>query len=143
MDHGRSSDELLRRLAALERRTQELATLVAQKDAIIAEQQALLAVQQEQISALQAALDKAHQQLTLFKKAMFGPRRERYSPSPDQQLLFEAVPLETKQEENTVQEPSPARPRRKPRRKFVFPDFLPVRREEHSLKPHELPCGCC
>ena len=40
-------------------------------------------------------------------------------------------------------EPLPAKPRRKPRRKFVFPDFLPVRREEHSLKPEELPCGCC
>jgi transposase len=74
---------------------------------------------------------------------MFGPRRERYVPSPDQQLLFEALPLDTKQNENAVPESLPAKPRRKPRRKFVFPDFLPVRREEHSLKPEELPCGCC
>src|SRR6476661_5068733 len=140
MDQGRSSDELLRRLDALDRRTQELATAVAQKDTLIAEQQALIAVQQEQITALQAALDKAHEQLALFKKAMFGPRCERYVPGPDQQLLFEAFPLEAKQKENAAPEPSPATPRRKPRRKFVFPDFLPVRREEHSLQPHELPC---
>src|SRR4029450_5891434 len=143
MDQRRSSDELLRRLDALELRTQELATLVAQKDALIAEQQALIAIQQEQIAAQQAALDRAHEQLALFKKALFGPRRERYVPGPDQQLLFEALPLETKQKESSAPEPSPAKPRRKPRRKFVFPDFLPVRREDHPLNAHELPCGCC
>src|SRR5262245_1621624 len=142
MDHGCSPDELMKRLDALDRRTQELVTAVAQKDALIAEQQALIAVQQEQIAALQAALDKAHQQLTLFKKTMFGPRRERYVPGPDQQLLFEALPLEAKQKENAVPEPT-TKPRRKPRRKFVFPDFLPVRRENYPLKEHELPCGCC
>ena len=127
MDHGRSPDELLRRLDALDRRTQELATLVAQKDALIAEQQALIAVQQEQLAAQQVALNRAHEQLALFKKALFGPRRERYVPGPDQQLLFEALPLETKQNENAVPEPT-IKPRRKPRRKFVFPDFLPVQR---------------
>src|SRR3954447_19244985 len=133
MDHGRSSDELLRRLDALDRRTQELAAAVTPKDALIAEQQALIAVQQEQLATQQAALDRAREQLTLFKKARFGPRRERYVPGPDQQLLFEALPLEMKQNENAVPDASPAKPRRKPRRRFVFPDFLPVRREEHSL----------
>jgi transposase len=145
MDQGRSSDELLQRLDALDRRTQELATLVAQKDALIAEQQALIAVQQEQLAAQQVALDRAHEQLRLFKKALFGPRRERYVPGPDQQLLFEALPLESKPLEEApaaVPEP-PTKPRRKPRRKFVFPDFLPVRREDYSLQPEELPCGCC
>lgn len=146
MDHGCSSDELLRRLNALDRRTQELATLVAQKDALIAEQQAIIAVQQEQLAAQQAALDRAREQLALFKKAMFGPRRERYVPGPDQQLLFEALPLETKQPEDApaAAPDSPlTKPRRKSRRKFVFPDFLPVRREDHPLKDHERPCGCC
>src|SRR6476661_5488963 len=100
MDHGCSSDELLRRLDALDRRTQELATAVAQKDAVIAEQAALIAVQQEQIAALQFARDRAHEQLALFKKAMFGPRRERYVPGPDQQLLFESLPLATKQSDD-------------------------------------------
>src|SRR4029078_1314687 len=143
MDQGCSSDELLRRLDALDRRTQELATLVAQKDALIAEQKALIAIQLEQLAAQQVALDRARGQLALFKKAMFGPRRERYVPGPDQQLLFESLPLETKQNENAVPEPSPATHMRKPRRKFVFPDFLPVRREEHSLNAEELLCGCC
>src|SRR5262245_20735389 len=106
MDQGCSSDELLKRLDALDRRTQELATSVAQKDALIAEQQALIAAQQEQLAALQFALDRAGEQLAVFKKAMFGPRRERYVPGPDQRLLFEALPLETKQKENAVPEPT-------------------------------------
>jgi transposase len=145
MDHGCSSDELLRRLDALDRRTQELATLVAQKDALISEQKALIAIQQEQLAAQQVALDRAREQLALFKKAMFGPRRERYVPGPDQQLLFESLPLEAKQSEDApaALPESPTKPRRKPRRKFVFPDFLPVRHEDHSLQPDEIPCGCC
>jgi len=44
MDQGCSANELFQRLDTLERRTQELATAVAQKDALIAEQQALIAV---------------------------------------------------------------------------------------------------
>src|SRR5580765_8095422 len=93
MDHGRSPDELVRRLDALKRRTQELATLVAQKDALIA-------VQQEQLAAQPVALDQAREQPALFKNEMFGPRCERYAPGPDQQLLFEALRLETKQSED-------------------------------------------
>jgi hypothetical protein len=68
---------------------------------------------------------------------------ERYVPGPNQQLLFEALPLETKRKENAPPEPLPAKPRRKQRRKFVFPEFLPVRREDHSLQRDALPCGCC
>jgi hypothetical protein len=126
MDHGCSFDELLRRLDALDRRTQELATLVAQKDALIAEQKALIAIQQEQLAAQQVALDRAREQLALFKKAMFGPRRERYVPGPDQQLLFESLPLEAKQSEDApaAMPESPTKPRRKPCRKFVFPRIL-------------------
>lgn len=137
MDHGRSSasDELLKRLDALDRRTHELATLVAEKDALIA-------VQQEQLAAQQAALDQACEQLTLLKKALFAPRRERYVPGPDQQLLFEALPLKASESASATEEP-PTKPRHKSRRKFVFPDFLPVRRKDHPLRDEELPCGCC
>jgi transposase len=142
MDHG--SSEISRRLGALEQRTQELLTLVAQKDALLAEHAAVIAIQQQQLAEQETALERACEQLTLFKKALFGPRRERYVPGPDQRLLFEALPLDAKQTEcQAAAELDRARPRRKPRRKFVFPDFLPVRREEHSLKPEELPCGCC
>ena len=89
MDQGCSSadDELLRRLAALERRTCELESLLAEKGAVIA-------VQQEQITAQQAALDHAHEQLVLLRKTLFAPRRERYMPAANQSLLFQALPLD-------------------------------------------------
>lgn len=145
MDHGRSSaeDELLRRLDALERRTGELERLVVEKNAIIA-------AQRVQIESLQVALERAHEQLALLKKALFAPRRERYVPSPDQQLLFAALPLEATLEAETAasastaaEEHPPKKPPRKLRRKFVIPDFLPVHREEHPLPAEECSCGHC
>ena len=154
MDHGRSSADdglpiadLLKRLDALERRTGELERLVVEKDAIIA-------AQCVQIEVLQTALDRAEDQLALFKKMLFEPRRERYVPSPDQQLLFATVPLEeptappvTQSSSSNVAAPeeanSPPKPPRKSRRKFVIPDFLPVRREEHRLPAEECSCGHC
>jgi transposase len=162
MDHGRSSADdnlpiadLLQRLDALERRTGELERLVVEKDAIIA-------AQRVQIETLQAALDRAEEQLALFKKMLFGPRRERYVPAPNQQLLFAAVPLDESKavsEESAVSPDtsssnaaspeasslpnSPPKPPRKSRRKFVIPDFLPVRREEHRLPAEECSCGHC
>ena len=142
MDHGGS--EFSRRLEALEQRTQELLALVAQKDAMLVEQAAIIAIQQQQLVEQETILERAREQLAFFKKALFGPRRERYVPGPGQRLLFEALPLDAKPSESlAAAEPVPARPRRKPRRKFVFPDFLPVRREDHSLQPEDLPCGCC
>ena len=129
MDHGRPSDDLP---AAL-----------AQRDALLREKEALIAAQQEQIAALQATLDHALEQLTLLKKALFAPRRERYLPSPDQMLLFEAQPLEAPAEEATPDEPLPRKKPRRPRRKFVFPDFLPVQRHEHPLADDQRPCGHC
>ncbi len=137
MDQGRSFiEQLLSRLEALERRTAELETLLVEKDAIIA-------AQQQQIAAQQVALDRANDQLTLLKKAFFGPRRERYLPSPDQRLLFETLPTASE----TAQPGEPAanhsKPPRKKRSKFVIPDFLPVRREDHPLAPEALACGCC
>ena len=66
-----------------------------------ADQQAVIAQQQEAIAAYQEQLAKAAEQLRFFKRAMFGQRRERYTPSPDQKVLFvpEVVEgLDTKQE---------------------------------------------
>ena len=141
MDQGRSTagDELLARLDALERRTRALESLVAEKDAIIA-------AQRTQIESLQAALDRAQEQLALLKKALFGPRRERYAPSPDQKLLFESQPLTAPSSESTATTATTDVPRklvRKPRRQFVIPSFLPVRREEHRLPAEQCPCAHC
>jgi transposase/uncharacterized coiled-coil protein SlyX len=115
-----------------------------------ADQQAVIAQQQEAIAAYQEQLAKAAEQLRFFKRAMFGQRRERYAPSPDQKLLFvpEVVEgLDAKQEAtqpgNNADSP-PLRARRKPRRpRIEFPQFWEHRRIEYPLPDSELPCGCC
>ena len=102
---------------------------------------------------MQDQLEKFKEQLALLKKALFSPRRERFVPSPDQKLLFEAEDLagassDEQQSDELVaedEEPPPAPKRRRPKRKrFEFPQCLPVRRTEHPLPPEELdcPCGC-
>ena len=130
MEHG--SPSLADQLAACQQRIREL----EQTDA---EQQAVIAQQQEVIAAYQEQLAKAAEQLRFFKRAMFGQRRERYAPSPDQKLLFvpEAVEgLDAKQQnsENANADSPPPRTRRKPRRpRIEFPQFWEHRRTEYPL----------
>lgn len=141
MDQGSSSIDLatwLERLRRLESQVAAQQATMAEQQGIIAEQRATIAVQQE-------ALQTAHEQITLLKKALFAPKRERYVPSPDQQVLFESVLLE-----GSVPPPSPstletagATQRRKQRRKFVFPDFLPVVHHEHKLSDEACRCEGC
>jgi uncharacterized coiled-coil protein SlyX len=139
MEHG--SPSLADQLAACQQRIREL-------EQTSADQQAVIAQQQEAIAAYQEQLAQAAEQLRFFKRAMFGQRRERYAPSPDQKVLFvpEAVEgLDAKQE--TTQDANadwPPQTRRKPRRpRIEFPQFWEHRRTEYPLPPEELPCGCC
>jgi hypothetical protein len=105
MEHGRSAADF----DYLSRQVRELTTLVA-------EQQATIAAQHE-------ALARASEQLTLLKKALFSPRRERYLPSPDQKLLFVAQ-LPDAPPAALSPAPSAVRPRSKakPRRRFLIGD---------------------
>lgn len=101
---------------------------------VCAEQQATLAGLQEQMAAMQ-------EQLALFKKALFAPRRERHVPSADQKLLFAAEACDAGADAPAAEaddEPPPARRRRQKRQRFVFPDFLPVKRVECPLTDDEL-----
>ncbi|MGV1014716.1 MAG: IS66 family transposase [Methyloceanibacter sp.] len=107
--------------------------------------------QQATIATLQAQLELLGEQVALLKKALFVPRRERFLPDPDQQLLFQPEPLEGNdlapdEAPNTPDEAPPARKnKRRPKRKrFQFPQCLPVLRVEHPLPAEELacPCGC-
>jgi transposase/uncharacterized coiled-coil protein SlyX len=141
MDQGSSALDL----ATLLERLGRLESQVATQQATLAEQQRIIAEQRATITVQQNALQTAHEQITLLKKALFAPKRERFVPSPDQQLLFETALLQ-----GSVAEPPPSTPdtippkqRRKRRRKFVFPDFLPVVHHEHKLSDEECRCGGC
>ena len=133
MEHGRSAADF-----------DDLSRQVHQLTALVAEQQATMAQQQATIAAQHEALSHAQEQLTLLKKALFSPRRERYVPSPDQKLLFVAATLDAPPAK-IAPASSAVRPRSKPkhRRRFLIPEFLPEQRIEHALPEQERPCGCC
>jgi transposase len=133
MEHGRSAADF-----------DDLFLQVRELTALVAEQQATIAQQHATIAAQDDALARASEQLTLLKKALFSPRRERYLPSPDQKLLFVAQLPDAPPAELSPVSSAP-RPTSKPkhRRKFVVPEFLPQRRIEHALPENERPCGCC
>jgi hypothetical protein len=155
MEHGSSflTDQLAdceQRIRALEQNDIRQQAIIVQQQETIVHQAAVIAQQQEMASAYQEQLAKAAEQLRFFKRAMFGQRRERYAPSPDQTLLFvpEAVEgLDAKEqnsEDGNADVPPPPRTRRKPRRpRIEFPQFWEHRQIEYPLPPDELPCGCC
>lgn len=104
--------------------------------------------QQLTITALQEQQEVLTEQMALLKKALFSPRRERYIPDPNQKLLFQPEPLDNDEPlppEEVEDDQPPARKKgRKKRKRFEFPQCLPVRRIEHPLSEEELlcPCGC-
>jgi transposase len=120
------------------------------------------AERQATVAALLEKLEIFQEQIALLKKALFAPRRERFIPSPDQKLLFEGQTWETPEEPSdagssaesandeeakTPEELQPDLAPRKPRAKrkrFEFPQCLPVKRIEYPLPDAEriCPCGC-
>lgn len=159
MEQGSSSVEV----TALREQQRILASQVAELQSVIVEQQATIREQQATIAAQHDALATAREQLTLLKKALYSPRRERFVPSPDQKLLFAALPFADESAATTSAATAPnavsdataaaatnsispngnSQAARKAHRKFVFPDFLPVVRHEHKLDDAECQCAAC
>jgi transposase len=106
------------------------------------------AEQQATVTVLQEQLELLTEQMALLKKALFSRRRERFIPDPNQTLLFQPEPLDGEDvapdREAEEDQPPSRKPRRKKRKRFAFPQCLPVRRFEHPLPEEELacPCGC-
>jgi transposase/uncharacterized coiled-coil protein SlyX len=140
MEHGRF--DLPESLAQCQHQIGELQQTVAHQQAVITQQQEVIAGYQEQLA-------QAAEQLRLLKRALFGQRRERYAPSPDQKLLFvpEAVAgldaRETKPEEAVAEALPSLAPRKRRRPRIEFPQFWEHRRIEYPLPEAELPCGNC
>jgi transposase len=102
--------------------------------------------QSETIEALQQTIDKLRHELELFKRYVFGQRRERYVEDSRQQKLFEIGPQQADQacspdEEGESEASSPKRRRGHGRR--PLPDFLPRRVEIHELTEQQRLCPCC
>jgi len=142
------SDKPARQVAALEQENVNLRRQVAHLERVCSEQQVTM-------GQLQSQLETMSEQIALLKKALFGRRRERYIPSPDQKLLFaseslgedgdeEDPPPESDHDVVEPEQTGQRRKRRRRRKRFEFPQCLPVKRIEHPLPPEELacPCGC-
>ena len=105
----------------------------------VSHQQGVITQQAEMIVAFQEQLARAAEQLRLLKRAMFGQRRERYAPSPDQTSLF--TPEALAEAEVPPQEEKPAdevpaattKKRRARRPRIEFPQYLEHRRTEYVL----------
>ena len=112
------------------------------------------AERQATIVALQEHLDQCKEQIALLKKALFAPRRERFIPSADQKLLFEPQSLDEEAagdddasgglDGDEDVPPAPRAKQRPKRKRFEFPQCLPVKRIEYPLADQErlCPCGC-
>jgi hypothetical protein len=132
----------------LRQENQKLRRELAHRKQVDAERRATIVALREQLEQLQ-------EQVALLKKALFAPRRERFIPSADQKLLFEPERLgceeeagdegdgEDVEEQDEVPDPPCRRPRLK-RKRFEFPQCLPVKRIEYPLPADEqiCPCGC-
>jgi len=138
MEHGRSASP--ENLADCQRMIRELQELVKQ--------------QQATIERYHEQLERTTEQITLLKKALFSPRRERFAPDPNQGHLFTPAPLEgaadkeqaeNDSEESADEEPPPVRDRslKRRRKRIVFPQFLPRKRKDYPLPPEQRPCGHC
>ncbi|MGH8526146.1 MAG: IS66 family transposase, partial [Gammaproteobacteria bacterium] len=98
------------------------------------------------IESQQQKIEKLLHELDLFKRYLFGQRRERFVDDPGQQKLFGseatgepvAAPAIDEAEENS---PAPSSRRGHGRRPLA--DFLPRRDVIHDLSEAERVCPCC
>ena len=111
--------------------------------ALLKERDATIAQQQQTIDQLQDLLKALTKEIELFKRSLFGRRRERFD-DPRQEFLFESQLLgETDKADDEApsedQSEQPTRRRSKGRGKRVFPSALPRRKVVRQLNDEDIP----
>ncbi len=129
----RHNDELRRQAEDARRRIDELQRVLDQTAA--------------DYSQLQERHAELAETLALFRRYVFGPRRERHVDDPDQGHLFDLFDAAIEPEAAPPTEPDagPPGPRTKtsrPHRRISL-DHLPHNRIEHDLPEDEKTCPCC
>ncbi len=136
-------DDLAACQALIETQLAIIARLQTQLDQL----QGTAGQQTETIESQQQLIDKLRHELDLFKRYIFGRRRERFVDDPRQGKLFEideelTGPAELADQEDDPAESSPKHSRgghgRRP-----LPDFLPREEVIHELNKGERKCPCC
>ena len=106
---------------------------------------ALIETQQATIDEQHHEIDKLRHELELFKRYLFGQRRERFVEDPRQEKLFalgEAAASDQSPAAEIVESPAPSGRRRGHGRRRL-PDSLPRWRIIHELSEAERGCPCC
>jgi transposase len=120
--------------------------MIQTQRALIDQIQGTAGQQADTIASQQQRIEKLQHELDLFKRYLFGQRRERFIDDPRQGKLFEidddaiasdAAPTE----DESAGSPTTTRRRGHGRRRL--PDTLPRRRVVHELSEEERRCPCC
>jgi transposase len=148
-DDPHACRELLRRLqaehAALQQQhhqgEQQRARLTRELD----EQRRVLDQTAHSYAELQQQHEALRHELELFRRWVYGARRERITDAAGQRRLFELPAADQAPEPEPESEDPTETPRRKKRRQSrkLDLDRLPQRRIEHDLPPAEKQCGTC
>jgi transposase len=143
----RRNDELRRQAEDAQRQAEDAQRQAEDKELRIAELERVLRATAADYSELQQQHAELAETLALFRRYIFGPRRERIVDDPDQGHLFELRDLALELEAATPTEPDTAElaePSKTAgtRRRNTF-DHLPHTRIEHDLPEEEKTCSCC
>ncbi|MGE5756251.1 MAG: IS66 family transposase [Planctomycetaceae bacterium] len=140
-------DDLLRRNDELRRQAEDARRQAEEARRRIDELQRVLEETAADYSQLQEKHAELAETLALFRRYVFGPRRERLVDDPDQGHLFDLHDIVIAPEPVVPTEPdaAPPVPRTKasrPHRRIAL-DHLPHIRIEHDLTEAEKTCSCC
>ena len=114
---------------------------------IIKQQAALLEQQAETIEKQHEHIEKLQRDLDLFRRYIFGRRRERFAEdAAGQDMLFDlgesAPPAESESDDEDDDDGRP-RKRRKGHGRRKLPDWIPRKDIHHILEGDDLLCPCC
>lgn len=101
--------------------------------------------QAETINSQRQRIEKLQHELDLFKRHIFGQRRERFVDDPRQAKLFEIEDGESgdDSQDDEVTESPTRKHRRRGHGRRPLPDSLPRCRIVHELSEEERCCPCC
>jgi transposase len=140
-------DECQRLLLDLLRRNDELRQQAEDARRRVAELERVLEETAADYSQLQERHAELAETLALFRRYIFGPRRERRLDDPGQAHLFDLHDTAIEPESVAPTESDPASPSPHPKaagtRRRNSLDHLPHTRIEHDLPDDEKTCSCC
>jgi transposase len=133
-------DDLFRRNDELRRQADDAQRRIAELERVLAETAA-------DYSQLQQKHDELAETLALFRRYIFGPRRERLVDDPNQRHLFDLHDAAGELEPPGPVKPDTAAAEERPKatrsHRRVSLDHLPHIRVEHDVAEKEKTCSCC